>query len=85
MALLKSCKKIFNTIQEKYTDGEGLVDYNGIYSDLEYSSFVLETCAIQKVSLGDMDYSTKLAFVINLYNLVINQVSLGEGCWIVCR
>eukprot|EP00959_Pyramimonas_sp_CCMP1952_P287619 6015019-Pyramimonas_sp.AAC.1 len=62
---------MFASIQSAHTDSDGLVDYAAIAEDRKYRDFQEAVCEIQKVDIQSLDHSTKLAFFINLYNLVV--------------
>mmetsp|Transcript_8683 Transcript_8683/g.15639 ORF Transcript_8683/g.15639 Transcript_8683/m.15639 type:complete len:462 (-) Transcript_8683:241-1626(-) len=72
MVLVASLKKKLYAIQSRHTDSEGLVDYIAMAKDSEWHAFREATCELQKIDLiSGMDANTKIAFVINLYNMTV--------------
>mmetsp|Transcript_2320 Transcript_2320/g.4521 ORF Transcript_2320/g.4521 Transcript_2320/m.4521 type:complete len:507 (+) Transcript_2320:4177-5697(+) len=68
---LKSCKSRLGGIISKYRDDDGMVDYSAVSNDGEFADFEEMTCEFQGIKLGAMNPDSKLAFCINLYNLIV--------------
>ena len=58
-------------IESDYTDKEGLIDYIAAAQNMNYAIFEEAVCELQGVSFDSMEDDFKLAFGINLYNLMI--------------
>uniref|UniRef100_A0A7S0WST3 DEP domain-containing protein n=2 Tax=Pyramimonas obovata TaxID=1411642 RepID=A0A7S0WST3_9CHLO len=71
MVTLSVCKKMFSAIQSTHMDSEGLVDYAAMAEDRKYRDFQEAICEFQRVDIQGLDHNAKLAFFINLYNLVV--------------
>lgn len=71
MGLLKRLKKQLNKILGDHTDGEGKVNYLRAYQHKDFVAFEEAVCELQGVNFEAMPADTKLAFSINLYNLMI--------------
>mmetsp|Transcript_3416 Transcript_3416/g.4506 ORF Transcript_3416/g.4506 Transcript_3416/m.4506 type:complete len:510 (-) Transcript_3416:240-1769(-) len=79
MALLNRLNKLMGSIISKATDGNGYVDYLAAAEDEKYFTFEENVCELQGVSMASMDDKTKLAFGINLYNLMIKYAFIKLG------
>jgi len=77
--LVKHCKKLYTTAADKHTDSSGLVDFVTLLADPDYSKFHLATSELQRHKLAEMKDDLRLAFVINVYNLCINQAFAQVG------
>jgi hypothetical protein len=65
-------KKQINKLVDAHRDGkDGLVDYQAVGADPAFASFEEATCELQGYFLTDMPDNVQLAFVINLYNMMI--------------
>lgn len=80
MALLSRLGKILGSIESAVTNSDGLVDYIAAEHDEHYRVFEEAVCELQGIaSLASMDTNTKLAFGINLYNLMIKHAFIKVG------
>jgi len=77
--LLKNCKRLYQGVADKHTDGQGLIDFVALEADEEYSAFVISMCELQRLDMAAMEHDLRLAFVINLYNIAINQAFAQVG------
>lgn len=71
LVVVKSCKKKLSELQSKYTDTEGMLDYQKMSLDEGWLAFKEATCELQKVDLLTMRDDLKIAFIINVYNMMI--------------
>eukprot|EP00403_Amphidinium_massartii_P040841 CAMPEP_0178440640 /NCGR_PEP_ID=MMETSP0689_2-20121128/36909_1 /TAXON_ID=160604 /ORGANISM="Amphidinium massartii, Strain CS-259" /LENGTH=481 /DNA_ID=CAMNT_0020063473 /DNA_START=166 /DNA_END=1611 /DNA_ORIENTATION=- len=72
MVVVASLKKKLYAVQSRHTDPHGLVDYIAMAKDSSWQAFREATCELQKIDLiKSMDENTKIAFVMNLYNLAV--------------
>lgn len=78
ISLVDGISTLYNQIESKYTQN-GLVDYVSIEMDADFPKIVKEMAKLQFISLKDMDTSTKMAFVINLYNTLIKIAFVTAG------
>eukprot|EP00591_Stephanopyxis_turris_P004432 CAMPEP_0195522288 /NCGR_PEP_ID=MMETSP0794_2-20130614/20286_1 /TAXON_ID=515487 /ORGANISM="Stephanopyxis turris, Strain CCMP 815" /LENGTH=521 /DNA_ID=CAMNT_0040652007 /DNA_START=64 /DNA_END=1629 /DNA_ORIENTATION=+ len=79
MALLGRLKKLLGKIESAATNDDGLVDYVAAKEDSSFLLFEEAACELQGVKMDSMDDSTKLAFGINLYNLMIKYAFMKVG------
>ncbi|CEM31849.1 unnamed protein product [Vitrella brassicaformis CCMP3155] len=71
MQVIKGCKAALSSLQSKYLDNEGMLDLAQLTSDPAFREFQNLTCEIQKVPFGKLSRDEKLAFGINLYNMMV--------------
>lgn len=79
IGLVKRLKKMFGKLESKYTDENGDVDYIAVYEDASFLEFEEATCELQQIDMSKMDEATRLAFGINLYNLMIKHAFTSVG------
>eukprot|EP00339_Tiarina_fusa_P001085 CAMPEP_0117034964 /NCGR_PEP_ID=MMETSP0472-20121206/24862_1 /TAXON_ID=693140 ORGANISM="Tiarina fusus, Strain LIS" /NCGR_SAMPLE_ID=MMETSP0472 /ASSEMBLY_ACC=CAM_ASM_000603 /LENGTH=531 /DNA_ID=CAMNT_0004744295 /DNA_START=318 /DNA_END=1913 /DNA_ORIENTATION=+ len=80
MRLLKTLNTALMTILSEHTnDKTGKVDYKAAYQNPEFLAFEEATCELQGVDLGQMKPDLKLAFCINLYNMMIKYAFCRVG------
>mmetsp|Transcript_11357 Transcript_11357/g.18794 ORF Transcript_11357/g.18794 Transcript_11357/m.18794 type:complete len:512 (-) Transcript_11357:47-1582(-) len=81
MSLLKRLKKLLGKVESAVTDNHGLVDYRIALFNENFAVFEEAACELQGVDLGKMERNMRLAFCINLYNLMIKYafMKLGVG------
>ena len=65
------CKSMLAKLTKKYMDEEGLVDYDAVAADDDFAKFEEATCEIQKIKMQDLKRDARVAFCINLYNMMI--------------
>lgn len=70
-ALLIRLKKLMGKIESDCTNKDGLLDYEAATKHVNYDLFEESICELQGVSLNLMVDDEKLAFGINLYNVMI--------------
>jgi len=79
MYLLNRLAKMWSTLESNHLNEEGMVDHATLRCDELYWKFELEVCEIQRVNLKIMGDATKMAYVINLYNLMIKYAFVKVG------
>jgi len=79
MALVTRLAKMMGKITSDATDGDGNVDYIKASENENYPAFEEAVCEIQGVSMINMDDKMKIAFGINLYNLMIKYAFIKVG------
>jgi len=79
MSLLTRLKKLLGKIESAVTDNQGLVNYKDAHNNENWKIFEEAVCELQGVDMGLMDESTKLAFGINVYNLMIKYAFMKVG------
>lgn len=47
------------------------VDYKGLAADVEFSEFVDATAELQKVDMAGLSQEERMAFWINIYNILV--------------
>lgn len=80
MAIVKRLTHLLNQISSRSTQPEtSLVNLQLATQDSQYHKFQEGVCELQSVEMSTMDSSTRTAFVINVYNLMIKyaQIKLG--------
>ena len=73
MALLKRLKKQLNAILKDHTDENGKIDYMAASTHRDFPVFEEAVCELQGVDYENMSHHLKLAFSINLYNMMAMQ------------
>lgn len=79
MSLLKYLTKLMGVIVSAVTDNKGKLDYIAARSHENYSIFEEAVCELQGVDMGEMGEKTRLAFGINLYNLMVTYAFMKVG------
>ncbi|CAJ1951760.1 unnamed protein product [Cylindrotheca closterium] len=78
--LVKGLTATLNKILSQYTsDKTGKVDYKRAGLDRSMTAFEEASCELQAVNLREMSKDTKMAFCINLYNLMIKYAFVKVG------
>lgn len=78
-ALLIRLKKIMGKVESDCTDENGLLDYVAATKHEKYFVFEEAVCELQKINIESMSSDEKLAFGINLYNLMIKHAFMKVG------
>lgn len=78
MALIAKLKKMIGTIEEHSVTPEG-IDYCKARENPGFLEFEETSCELQCVVMEDMDDHTKLAFGINVYNVMIKHAYIKVG------
>ena len=71
LSILERLKKLMGKIESDCTNEDGLLDYIEATKHKNFDIFEEGVCEFQGVLLGDMSDNEKLAFGLNLYNLMI--------------
>jgi len=79
MGLLKRLKGLMGKIESAVTDKNGDIDYIAARDNDNYKIFEEAVCELQGVKLDEMDEKTRLAFGINVYNLMIKYAFIKVG------
>ena len=79
MALVSRLKKLLGKIESDVTDNQGRVDYKSARTNENWLVFEEAVCELQGVDMEKMDENTKLAFGINVYNLMIKFAFMKVG------
>jgi hypothetical protein len=79
MGLLKRLKKLLSKVELAATNAEGYVDYKNAHQNEHYPIFEEAICELQGVYMGVMDEPIRLAFGINVYNLMIKYAFMKVG------
>ena len=72
-------KKLLGKIESAVTNDQGEVNYKAALNHELFSVFEEAVCELQTVDMGGMDRNAKLAFGINLYNLMIKFAFMKVG------
>ena len=74
------CWELLSALQSVHTDNQtGLTDYTAIGEDPGYPVFQEAVCEFQTTDLAAMPRDARVAFVINLYNLLILHAFVQLG------
>jgi glutaredoxin len=79
MALLKRLKKQLDAVLKEHTNNAGKINYKGAVRHREYPVFEEAVCELQAVDYESMSHRLKLAFSINLYNMMIKYAFAKVG------
>eukprot|EP00755_Sulcionema_specki_P028807 Sspe_Gene.90740::Locus_62220_Transcript_2_3_Confidence_0.375_Length_1302::g.90740::m.90740 len=79
MVTIKKLRQLLGQLQSQHTDSTGGVDYVAMSEDKQWPVFQEASCEVQRISLADMSRITRVAFVINLYNLAVTHAFVQLG------
>jgi len=79
LGVVKRCRKLMNQLEAHHTFTDGTMDYVSAKSDARFLEFDEAVCELQGLDLSVMDEKTKLAFCINVYNLMIKHAFIKIG------
>jgi hypothetical protein len=79
LGVVKRCKKLFGKVESAHTDTNGDFNYKEAKEDPNFYEFEEAVCELQGLDLASMEDSTKLAFCINVYNLMIKHAFVKVG------
>ena len=72
-------KKSLSSICDSFTDDAGKVDYLAARDTPEFAAFTLASCELQAVDYLSLEPEGKLAFSINVYNMMISHAFVQLG------
>lgn len=72
-------KKILEKVESEASDDDGNVDYIKAKTDVNFYIFQEACCELQKIDMLLMDQHTRLAFSINVYNIMIKHAFIQLG------
>jgi len=81
VGVLFRLKKLMGKIVSAVTNEEGLVDYKKAPETKHWPIFEEAVCELQCCDIGKLDHKTKVAWVINLYNLGIKYSFMKVGIY----
>ena len=81
IALIQQLQSILQYLERKYTKSASGMDYIAAREDVKFEYLELASCQIQCIDISKMDDTTKAAFCLNLYNIMIQHafIKLGIG------
>lgn len=79
MSLLRRLKKQLSKILKENLDLDGKVYYKHAASHRDFPAFEEAVCELQGVNYSHIPFNTKLAFSINIYNLMIKYAFVKVG------
>ena len=79
MLTVGACKSALSSIVSRHRNGDGLVDYVAVAEDDAFSAFEESVCELQAIQMQDMPCSVRLAFCINVYNMMIPHAFAKVG------
>ncbi len=79
MFVIHRLGKLWSKLKSKHLTDDGLVDNAAIRTDDLYWKFEEEVCELQRIRLKEMDERTRLAFILNVYNLCIKYAFVKVG------
>jgi len=79
VALATRLKKLLGKVESAVTNDQGDVDYKAAKSHELFPVFEEGVCEIQRVDLALLERNEKLAFCINLYNIMIKYAFIKVG------
>ena len=72
-------KKSLSKILDSFTDDDGKVDYLAARDTPQFAAFSLASCELQAVDYLSLEPKAKLAFSINVYNMMISHAFVQLG------
>mmetsp|Transcript_10189 Transcript_10189/g.22854 ORF Transcript_10189/g.22854 Transcript_10189/m.22854 type:complete len:516 (-) Transcript_10189:84-1631(-) len=79
MSLINRLAKLMGKVESNSSDADGNVDYVAALDDENYWTFEEAVCELQGVDFASMNGMTKLAFGMNLYNIMIKHAFIKVG------
>lgn len=79
MDVIHRLGKLWSKLESCHLNEDGMVDHTTIRKDELYWKFEEEICELQSISLSYMNDTTKMAFVLNVYNLMIKYAFCKFG------
>ncbi|KAL3914828.1 MAG: hypothetical protein SGILL_005935 [Bacillariaceae sp.] len=79
MSLLRRLKRQLHKVIKDNVDLDGKVYYKHAASHRDFAAFEEAVCELQGVNYSHMPFNTKLAFSMNLYNLMIKYANIKVG------
>ncbi|KAL3806649.1 hypothetical protein ACHAXA_001951 [Cyclostephanos tholiformis] len=80
MCVVNRLSKLWNALESRHLTDSGLVDHGPDFrNDDMYWRFEEDACELQDIRLVDMNDDARLAFVINLYNVMIKYAFCKVG------
>lgn len=79
MSLINRLSALMGKVESNNADADGNVDYIAALNDENYWTFEEAVCELQGVDFSSMDDKTKLAFGMNLYNVMIKHAFIKVG------
>lgn len=80
MLVIQRLGKLWSKLESKHlNDSNGMLDHETLREDDMYWKFEEDVCELQVISLKSMDACLKMAYVLNVYNLMIKYASVKVG------
>lgn len=79
MILLQRLRCLLGRVENALTNKEGLVNYKNAQNIPDFAVFEEAVCELQGVDLGKMKRNMRMAFCINVYNLMIKYAFMKVG------
>ena len=79
LAIVSRCNSVLKEILNKHRSKEGLIKYDDVAADNLFQEFEEMTCEIQAVDLSKLDTNERLAFTLNLYNMMVKHAFAKVG------
>lgn len=73
------CRKQLNELLDRYMDNQGRVDYLAAVEDDQMAHFEASICALQDHDLTSMNDAVRMAYCINVYNMLVLHAFLRVG------
>ena len=81
VGVLTRLKKLLGKVESAVTNKEGLVDYKKARETEHWPIFEEAVCELQGIDIAEMDFKTRMAFGINLYNMMIKYSFMKVGIY----
>lgn len=79
LAILDRCSKFLDRILRKHRNEEGLVAYDAVAEDEAFAQFEEMSCEIQAVDLAKLPPDSRIAFSLNVYNMMVKHAFAKLG------
>ena len=77
--VIQRLSELWSSLESQHLTADGKVDHANIRNDELYWKFEEDICELQKIDLYHMNEKTRMAFVINLYNLLVKYAFCKVG------
>eukprot|EP00946_MAST-07B_sp_MAST-7B-sp1_P001926 g1926.t1 len=79
LAMLDRCSTFLDRILSRHRNDKGLVAYDAVADDEAFQQFEEMSCEIQTVDLAKLSLDSRVAFAINVYNMMVKHAFAKVG------
>ena len=79
VTVVTALKKMYTSIEDKYTNGKGQVNYSRIPTDPDWFAFLEALSETRAIKIHKLERNQRKAYLINIYNLFIPVAFILKG------